>query len=201
MSETADYDKSATPTAHKATHQDGGSDQISIQGLLGVLSQEQLSSWLGVSGKPTAFSPTAHKTSHQKNGSDELDVTGLIGTGGASIKYGTFTHDSSSTGTQQITGLGFQPKVVLFFATIPAVAAVSIGMDDGTNPICLFSYGTTATANTASLSNVDSIQLCTSSGKIPYAHITTLGSDGFTLTWGKISTPTGTITVCYLAIQ
>lgn len=35
MSETEDYDKSATPTAHKTSHQDGGSDEISLTGLAG----------------------------------------------------------------------------------------------------------------------------------------------------------------------
>lgn len=39
MSETEDYDKSATPTAHKTTHQDGGSDEISVAGLDGEPAQ------------------------------------------------------------------------------------------------------------------------------------------------------------------
>jgi len=39
VSETEDYDKSATPTAHKTTHQDGGSDEISVAGLDGEPAQ------------------------------------------------------------------------------------------------------------------------------------------------------------------
>lgn len=35
MSETEDYDKSATPTAHKISHQLGGSDEVNISGLAG----------------------------------------------------------------------------------------------------------------------------------------------------------------------
>lgn len=68
--------------AHKASHQDGGSDEVSVAGLSGALADEQLSSWAGVSGKPSAFTPSAHKASHQTGGSDELDLTGLLGAGG-----------------------------------------------------------------------------------------------------------------------
>jgi len=66
MSETEDYDKSATPTAHKTSHQDGGSDEIAVTGLAGLLADGQ--------------TPLAHKTSHQDGGTDEISVTGLAGT-------------------------------------------------------------------------------------------------------------------------
>ena len=79
MAETEDYDKSATPTAHKTTHQDGGSDEISVEGLAGELTAEQKSAWSKVSGKPTTFTPAAHKTTHQDGGSDEISVAGLDG--------------------------------------------------------------------------------------------------------------------------
>lgn len=79
MTETEDYDKSATPEAHKTSHQDGGSDEISAEGLDGELSAEQKSAWGKVSGKPTTFTPAAHKTNHQDGGSDELSVAGLSG--------------------------------------------------------------------------------------------------------------------------
>ena len=67
------------PTLHKTQHQNGGTDQVSVAGLLGVLANEQASSWAAVSGKPSTFAPSAHKTSHQLAGSDQLDLTGLTG--------------------------------------------------------------------------------------------------------------------------
>jgi len=79
MSETEDYDKSATPTPHAASHEDGGSDEINVDALLGSLAEAQLSTWDLVSGKPASFTPAAHKTSHQDAGSDELSLTGLAG--------------------------------------------------------------------------------------------------------------------------
>lgn len=69
----------ASPLAHKTQHQNGGSDAITVQGLAGVLTAEQLSSWAGVSGKPTTFTPAAHNTSHQLSGSDALNLAGLAG--------------------------------------------------------------------------------------------------------------------------
>jgi hypothetical protein len=80
MGETEDYDKSATPTAHASTHQDGGSDEVSVAALSGQLADAQPSTWTLVSGKPTTFAPAAHKTSHQDGGSDEISVQGLAGT-------------------------------------------------------------------------------------------------------------------------
>lgn len=108
MPETPDYDKSATPTAHKTTHQDGGTDEISVQGLSGLLADGQTplahkashqdgtdeisvaalsgqladaqpSTWTLVAGKPTTFAPEAHKTNHQDGGTDEISVQGLSG--------------------------------------------------------------------------------------------------------------------------
>lgn len=51
--------------SHKITHQDGGNDEISVQGLSGTLAETQ--------------TPAAHKTSHQDGGADEITVTGLAG--------------------------------------------------------------------------------------------------------------------------
>lgn len=79
MTETEDYDKSTTPAAHASTHEDGGSDEITVEGLAGELTAEQKSAWAKVSGKPTTFTPEAHKTSHENDGADEISVAGLSG--------------------------------------------------------------------------------------------------------------------------
>jgi len=79
MSETEDYEKSAIPTAHAESHQDGGDDEITVEGLAGELAAEQKSSWAKVSGKPVTFTPSAHAASHQDGGADEISVAGLSG--------------------------------------------------------------------------------------------------------------------------
>jgi len=76
MSETEDYDKSATPTAHKTTHQDGGSDEISATGLSGLLADDQHV----LDTEVLAIAATlAHKTRHEDTGADEISVTALSG--------------------------------------------------------------------------------------------------------------------------
>ena len=79
MGESEDYGKTATPDAHKTTHQDGGTDEISVEGLAGELTAAQKSSWAKVADKPTTFTPEAHKTTHQDGGTDEISVEGLAG--------------------------------------------------------------------------------------------------------------------------
>lgn len=96
-----------TPTAHATTHQDGGADELSVEGLSGSLADPQLANRLATSTTPVAISstaptagqvlqatsttaaswqtppststPTAHATSHQDGGTDELNLTGLSG--------------------------------------------------------------------------------------------------------------------------
>lgn len=49
--------------SHHTTHENGGSDQISVAGLTGLLA--------------TAQTPAAHKTSHQKGGSDAIEISSM----------------------------------------------------------------------------------------------------------------------------
>lgn len=51
--------------AHASTHENGGSDEISVAGLSGTLADAQ--------------TPTSHASSHQDGGADELSVAGLNG--------------------------------------------------------------------------------------------------------------------------
>lgn len=50
-------------TAHHTTHENGGSDQISVTGLTGLLG--------------TAQTPTTHHTTHEKSGSDAIEVSNM----------------------------------------------------------------------------------------------------------------------------
>jgi len=60
-----DASDSRTPTAHASSHQNGGSDEISVTGLSGLLADAQ--------------TPTAHASSHENGGSDEISLAGLSG--------------------------------------------------------------------------------------------------------------------------
>lgn len=52
-----------TPLAHKTSHENGGTDEISVAGLSGLLADGQ--------------TPLAHKTSHQSGGSDAIKLDDL----------------------------------------------------------------------------------------------------------------------------
>ncbi len=79
---------SRTPIAHATSHENGGSDEISVAGLSGQLADPQppiigATGSTAVAGNDSRLTdsrnPLAHKTSHQDSGSDEIDVTGLSG--------------------------------------------------------------------------------------------------------------------------
>lgn len=78
----------AAPNAHKTTHENGGTDEISVAGLSGVLADPQppiigAGATQAVAGNDPrltdARTPTAHAASHQNGGSDEINVGGLSG--------------------------------------------------------------------------------------------------------------------------
>jgi len=263
MTDRPDYDKSATPTAHKTSHQDGGSDELSVEGLAGMLAEEQASSWILLSDKPSTFAPEAHKTSHQDGGSDEITVEGLAGEltaeqksswakvsgkpltetalstgfsveGGTTpkkltvldtmtlalgaanlklfmnaagnalewavgVKLGTFFYNTATeSGTQEITGVGFKPSDIEFLAHIAGTPEMSIGFDDGTNHYCVFDYGG-ATPGAWDNSSTYSIALYQSAASVARGKVTTLGADGFTITWVKNGSKIGTATIFYRA--
>lgn len=65
----------AVPGAHAASHQNGGSDEISVAGLSGLLADDQ--------------NPVAHAADHETGGSDPIDLSDQF----MPIGGGTFTGD------------------------------------------------------------------------------------------------------------
>ncbi len=135
----------AAPLAHKTQHQNGGSDAITVQGLAGVLTAEQLSSWTGVSGKPTTFAPAAHNTNHYITGSDKLissdlvtavsidDATSQTKIGLTTVGIDGYLMNSSTSGvTTTIRNLsGGVLGQRLFLSKITGVASTTLSVIDG----------------------------------------------------------------------
>jgi hypothetical protein len=115
---------------------------------------------------------------------------------GVSVFTGSFTRDlTTASGSQAITGVGFVPKAVLFTMSAGGGARFSDGFDTQT------ARGSTYTNGSATF-NADSrsIVALTSGSDFQYAQIATMDADGFTLTWTKTGSPTGSATIKYLAI-
>lgn len=121
------------------------------------------------------------------------------------FKVGSFTYDiATASGTQAITGVGFKPKAVIFLGAISDTVSLTVGVDDGTTVGCAVQNQPAAVGNfhldtTYSVGGLPAGG--TGTGTMSQGKITTLGADGFTLTWTKVGSPTGTLTVTYLAFR
>lgn len=113
-------------------------------------------------------------------------------------KVGSFTRDISlATGSQSVTGVGFTPRMLILFGTIDNGAS-SWGMADGTSQGCIFRRPTDGAIYQAAVvaqfqNNVTPDQA--------YASLSSFDADGFTLSWTKQNSPTGTATIKYLAVR
>ncbi len=119
------------------------------------------------------------------------------------VKVGSLTRDTSlASGTQAVTGVGFKPSAVIFLANVIDTTQDSIGYDDGTNKQVLYSvYLYIAGAHRLGGSN--SILLVQDNNIAIYysGYISSLDSDGFTITWTKTGAKTGTADIAYLAFR
>jgi hypothetical protein len=118
-----------------------------------------------------------------------------------SVFVGAFTRDqSTASGTQSVTGIGFQPKAIIFLAAQNAVAGeMSFGFGDASNDKVV-ADNNNATAATWVLDNAV-IQVKESGADTNTGTLDSLDADGFTIAWVKTSTPTGTTTIQFLAIK
>jgi hypothetical protein len=134
---------------------------------------------------------------------------------GLSVKKGTITA-RTSTGSQAYTGIGFQPKVILFWGTLAtADGAVTPGSNwagvacdnAGTIQQWSIAYGgnhAAASTNEASYTSVTSAitiwpsGLSTATSMTGQAAVTAFGVDGFTLNWTDLA-PAAYV-IHYLAI-
>ena len=118
------------------------------------------------------------------------------------MKIGTFSIDTATaSGTQVVSGIGFKPSHVDFFASIPNTSEFSIGFDDGTNYYAGYNRQAVGADTWTRTSTDGSIFLLQSSGVNYAGHITTLGADGFTITWIKAGAKTGTAYIYYKAYR
>lgn len=116
-------------------------------------------------------------------------ITGIWSTGTLLAKAGSFT-GTGSTGNQAVTGVGFQPKVVLFRYNMSAVdtsqADAIIGFGVGVSSSDRRVSGNYATDNLSSSANAawnQSSYCIYTPGGGSRADLVSLDSDGFTINW------------------
>lgn len=120
----------------------------------------------------------------------------------AAYKAGSFTRDlTTASGSQSVTGVGFKPAAILAVGGIAGgggSTGATVGFYVPTSHIALevlFSVGT----NLISTSSLAIIR--TATGDLQSCTVSSLDDDGFTVSWTKTGTPTGTGTVGYLAMS
>jgi len=119
----------------------------------------------------------------------------------AGVKVGSFTRDlSTPNGTQSVTGVGFHPSAVIFFACVNDTKGMSVGMGDGVSMGCVIDGDPTVKDVYLGYS-IFIIDLYLTAANAASAVITSLDTDGFTITWSKSGSPTGVCQVFYLSFR
>lgn len=99
---------------------------------------------------------------------------------------------ADATGNTSYTGVGFKPAGIILIAAIGSTMQYSIGMADAAST-------TGQLGNGAASSNVSvdasMLAVWAAAGGAQTGTLVSLDADGFTMTWTKYLSPTGTLTI------
>ena len=114
---------------------------------------------------------------------------------------GSFTKNIGNTTASVITGIGFKPRVVIFWGLIPLTKGMCMGF---------FEDGSGQGGGVASYNDVAGF-FGNSGGPLVFwqgganqfieNNSQTVQTDGFTLGWSRSGSPVGTATIYYLALK
>lgn len=139
-------------------------------------------------------------------GSDNDMLATSYNFGSVTPAVGIITRDmTTASGTQTVTGLGFSPKsIVLLSAQDTSTDKFSIGVhgrvatSGGSTKAGLYRY---AADNGYGLTSNHSVLAYESASDYYEGTVTSLDADGFTITWTKNGSPSGTLNIAYLAFK
>jgi len=107
---------------------------------------------------------------------------------------------SAASGDVSYTGVGFKPSLIFFFGGVHTTqGTMSAGFSNGTAHEGVFLYLDT-TLKTG-VNSAAAINIHTSAADAQTAIVKSFDADGFTLTWTKASSPTGTTIINYIALR
>ena len=110
----------------------------------------------------------------------------------------SFTRDmTAASGDVAYTGVGFTPTSIIALTTVPGGYRFSVGISDSLKAVSVIE-----TYNPNSMTNdYDRIITLTDGSNVQYAIVKSYDSNGFTLTWTKVSSPTGTAALIFLCFR
>lgn len=160
----------------------------------------QDTTFTGLTDTPSSYSGEGGKAVKVNSGETGLEF-GALGSTQTKISY--LSRDmTAANGTQAVTGVGFQPDVVIFESICGAYSnkvCHSHGFDNGTDHECNFIVVQT---NQGTHNGSYSIFLMEDASNYQRAYISSMDEDGFTLTWDKQGSPaSGTGYVTYMALK
>jgi hypothetical protein len=128
-----------------------------------------------------------------------MNAAGTAPEWAAGVKVGTFTRDlTADSGDVSYSGVGFKPSAIIFLASKSNVFAASVGISQGAGVNYLIYFRGSPYISSY---NDACVMLTENATDTQYAEVKTLDADGFTLTWTKANSPTGTGTIFYLAFR
>jgi len=114
---------------------------------------------------------------------------------------GSFTRDiSTATGSQAITGVGFQPTALIMFVGGGGAGKASWGMaSSDASEVCVSHYHNVTADSFEHWGNL--IRIEHGSGVNYQGNLTSFDADGFTIAWTKNGSPTGTVGCKFIAFK
>jgi len=125
-----------------------------------------------------------------------------VGLRGIAIKIGSFTRDMTlANAPVAYTGIGFKPRLVIFIGGFTGGGNTAfVGATDGVSNVVIYNNHLNS-ADSWVMSVDGNTYIIQAAGAAQTSVISSLDTDGFTLSWTKIGSPTGTATVGYVAIR
>lgn len=125
-----------------------------------------------------------------------LDTTARLAS-----KVITATRDmTAASGDVAYTGVGFKPTSIIACSAVDAsTKGISWGFCDSAKTNRAMAYGNTTATFYASLTAL--VYFVPSDGNYQIAIVKSFDADGFTLTWAKTSSPTGTLNMQFLCFR
>jgi hypothetical protein len=141
-------------------------------------------------------------------GTDTVISADTLLFGPVTTKVGLFLRDmTTAAGSQVVTGVGFKPRSVIFYANRSNTSDMSMGFTSIINAAATnfdqgVVYDRNATSSATYQNSVSYVSVIDQgSGNTHLGAIASMDSDGFTINWTKTGSPTGTLDIVYLAIQ